>query len=253
MLDNLIGAFFVLAFVFVPLERIFALRKSQPIFRKGWFNDAIHFFVNHFLVQLGVFALAVALIVLFRRLVNSDFQAAVAAQPQWLQFLEAVLIADITFYFIHRMAHTIPWLWKFHAIHHSIEEMDWLASARLHPIDQILSRGLVILPLYLMGFSATTFGVYLVLAQFQALLVHSNVRFKFGPLRWFFSTPEFHHWHHANEPAAINKNYAGQLPLLDLLFGTLYMPKGQMPGRYGINDYIPMNYVKQLAYPFRKS
>lgn len=86
----------------------------------------------------------------------------------------------------------------------------------------------------------------------QAIFVHANVRFRLGPLRWLFSTPEFHHWHHAAEPQAINKNYAGRLPLLDLLFGTLHMPRGRRPGAYGIGDPVPSGYLRQMAHPFRR-
>ncbi len=251
-MGNLIFGFIFVALIFIPLERFFALHKEQRVFRKGWFNDVIHFFVNQFLIQAGVFIIAVVLLIIFRKAIDSSFQASVAAQPKWLQFIEALLIAEIVAYWMHRLAHTLPWLWKFHSVHHSIEEMDWLASARLHPVDQIITKVAVGIPLYLMGFTAETFGLYLVLGTLQAIFLHSNVRIKFGPLRWLIGTPEFHHWHHSNEVAAYNKNFAGQLPLLDLLFGTLHLPKGRMPEKYGINQPIPHNYLKQLAYPFRK-
>ncbi len=251
MVKLLVG-FVVLLLIFVPLERLFTLRKEQRIFRKGWLNDLIHFSVNNFLVQLGLIFLAILFLPFLRRLVNADFQASVAAQPQWLQFVEAVLIAEVSFYFIHRLSHTVPWLWKFHAVHHSIEEMDWLASARLHPVDLIIGKGFVVVPLYLMGFTASTFGFYLVISAFQAIFVHSNVRINFGPLRWLINTPELHHWHHSDDRGTHNKNFCG-LPLVDWLFGTLYLPTGQMPRKYGIQELIPQHYLKQLTYPFHRS
>lgn len=248
---NLIAAFVVLFIVFVPVERVFAL-KRQKVFRAGWLADFTHFFVSYFLVQVGVFVVFVAMTVLLKWAISPAFQAAVASQPLWLQFIEAFLVAELGFYLAHRMTHEVPWLWRFHAVHHSIEEMDWLAAARLHPVDQVFVKSVTILPLYVMGFTAQTFGVYLALVALQAIFVHANVRFRFGPLRWVFSTPEFHHWHHAAEPQAFNKNYAGQLPLLDLLFGTLYMPRKRMPERYGISEPVPRGYLGQMSHPFSR-
>jgi sterol desaturase/sphingolipid hydroxylase (fatty acid hydroxylase superfamily) len=245
--------FLVLCFVFIPLEGLFALHKEQKIFRKGWFNDLIHLFVNQFLVNLGLLIVLGGLLITSDYLVSHRLQEAVARQPRWLQFIEAVFVADLGFYTAHRLAHAVPWLWRFHAVHHSVEEMDWLASARLHPFDQILGKTMTILPLYILGFSKATFGFYLGLAAFQAVFIHANVRFKFGPLRWLMATPEFHHWHHSNQPESYNKNFAGQLPWLDWLFGTLHMPNGRMPEKYGINESIPNNYASQILYPFRSA
>lgn len=250
MKPNLIVAFITLFVVFIPLERIFAMRK-QKIFRKGWLTDLAHFFVSYVLIQVGVFIAFVLMAVLLKWAISPGFQAAVARQSLWLQFIEALVVAELAFYIAHRLTHEVPWLWRFHAIHHSIEEMDWLASARVHPIDQVFVKSVTILPLYVIGFTEQTFGFYLVVIALQAIFVHSNVRFRFGPLRWLVSTPEFHHWHHAAEQQAINKNYAGQLPFVDLVFGTLYMPKNRMPEKYGVSEPVPSGYLKQMIYPFR--
>jgi sterol desaturase/sphingolipid hydroxylase (fatty acid hydroxylase superfamily) len=130
--------------------------------------------------------------------------------------------------------------------------MDWLAAARVHPLDQIVTKALTIVPLYMMGFSKATFGAYLLLAVFWAVLIHANVKISLGPLRWVITTPQFHHWHHSNEPAAYNKNFAGELPILDLLFGTFYLPGKRMPESYGLSEVVPISYWRQLLFPFRK-
>jgi sterol desaturase/sphingolipid hydroxylase (fatty acid hydroxylase superfamily) len=245
---------FVVAFaIFVPLERLFALRREQKIFRRGFFNDVVHFLINNLLVQLGLALVLGLLLAALGGLVSPAFQAKVAAQPGWLQFVEAVLIAELSGYLAHRLCHRVPWLWRFHAVHHSIEEMDWLASARLHPIDQIFTRACAIVPLYLVGFTRETFGAFLGLSTLHAIFLHSNVRFRFGWLRYVIGTPEGHHWHHSRDPEAIDKNFSGQLPLLDWLFGTLYLPKNKRPMRYGVEDPMPQSYLKQLAHPFGRS
>ncbi len=248
-----IVALFILFVVFTPIERIFALHREKKIFRKGFRTDVLHFLFNRFLTDIGSFIAIVIIAVLFSWVVNQEFQAAVASQPFWLQFLEAVLIVNICGYFAHRLAHTVPFLWKFHSVHHSSEELDWLAAARLHPLDQIFSRALTFVPLYVLGFTKEVFGIYIVLATLHAIFIHSNTRFKLKFLRGIITTPTYHHWHHSNHTEAFNKNFAGQLPVLDLLFGTYYLPKEKMPETYGISEPMPKGYLAQLKYPFVKA
>lgn len=243
----------VLLFIFVPLERFFPRHPQRFFFRKHFLGDLVHFLINKFLIQVGLAIVVVVFLFLMSFLVSPSFQAKVASQPGWLQFLEAFFLAELFGYVGHRLTHTIPWLWRFHSVHHSIEELDWLAAARLHPIDQIFTRSLVILPLFLMGFSKETFGGYLVLSTLWAIFLHSNVRFRLRWLSYLVGTPELHHWHHSNEKKAYDKNFSGQLPLLDLLFGTFYLPKEKRPTRYGIDEEMPAGYLKQMLYPFRRA
>ena len=252
MKGEVIYGLIVGALIFIPLEHFFALHRDQRIFRRGWLTDIAHFLFTRTLANIATFIFVGAAILLLHWLVSPAFQAAVAAQNRPLQFLEAVLIANIGGYVGHRLEHQVPFLWRFHSVHHSIAEMDWLAAARLHPLDQIVTKLLTIVPLYMMGFSKTTFGAYLGLATFHAVLIHANVRFKFGPIRWLITTPQFHHWHHSNDPEAFNKNFAGELPLLDMIFGTFHLPKERMPTTYGVSEPVPAKYVQQIAYPFRR-
>lgn len=245
-------ALFILFVIFTPIERVFARHKEKKIFRQGFRTDILHFMFNRFLIDAGSFIAIVIIAVLFSWLISSQFQALVASQPFWLQFLEAVLIVNICGYFAHRLVHTIPFLWKFHAVHHSSRELDWLAAARVHPLDQIFIRAFAIIPIYILGFTKEVFGAYLIVALFHGIFIHSNVRFKFNFLRGIITTPEYHHWHHSNHTSARNKNFAGQLPILDMLFGTYYHPKEKVPKTYGINEPLPKGYLAQLKYPFVK-
>lgn len=244
---------FLFFVIFTPLERFFALRREQKVFREGWRTDVIHFLLNRFLIDGGSFVVVVILMIFWHWAISPNFQAKVAAQPFLLQFIEAVLIVDLIGYFYHRLSHTSPTLWRFHAVHHSSAQMDWLAAARLHPLDQIFSRALMFVPLYALGFTKETFGAYLVFGAFQAIFIHSNIRFRFGILRWIIATPEYHQWHHSSDEEAKNKNFAGQFPILDFVFGTLYLPKNKMPQTYGISELMPKGYTAQLMFPFRKS
>lgn len=244
--------FFLFSAIFVPLERFFALRRDQKVFRSGWRTDVIHFLINRFLIDAGSFVSVVLLMIFWHWAISASFQAMVAAQPGWLQFIEALVIIDVIGYFYHRLCHSSPTLWRFHAVHHSPEELDWLAGARLHPLDQIFSRALMFVPLYALGFTEETFGAYLIFGAFQAIFIHSNVRFRFPYLRWLIATPEYHHWHHSNDDEARNKNFAGQFPILDWIFGTIYLPAEKSPSTYGINEAMPSGFWAQMKFPFRR-
>ena len=145
--------------------------------------------------------------------------------------------------------HAVPWLWRLHAVHHSIEELDWLAGARAHPLDQTFAKaGLA--PIFLLGFSGEAIGAFMLLYAWQSVFLHSNVKLKFGPgLRWLVASPEFHHWHHSKDRESRDKNFAGQLPLLDVIFGTASMPTGRRPTSFGIDEPMHQNYLSQLRAP----
>jgi lathosterol oxidase len=175
-------------------------------------------------------------------------QSAVASQPLWLQFLEALLVADLFAYMAHRLFHQVPFLWRFHQIHHSSEALDWLAGSRLHLVDIVVTRAFGFIPLYVLGFSSTAIYAYLTWASFQAVFIHANVRWKFGPLRFLLATPQFHHWHHS--ATVYDKNFAVHLPLIDKLFGTYHLPEDEWPATYGIEETkVPEGYLRQLIYP----
>jgi sterol desaturase/sphingolipid hydroxylase (fatty acid hydroxylase superfamily) len=238
-------AIVVLFLLFVPLEKLFALRP-QKVFRRGFLTDLTHLLVNNLLITVGVIAaVVVAMIPLFwvRRLDVAGML------PPAAGVVLAVLIVLFGQYWAHRLTHQVPFLWRFHAVHHSIESMDWLASARLHPLDQVFTQGAVVVPLYLLGFNGGVFGGALVFFTLLALFQHANVRLRFPVVRWIINTPEWHHWHHALDREAINTNFG--TPVIDKLFGTAYMPKGKVPSGFGTPDPVPpVSWARQLAYPF---
>jgi sterol desaturase/sphingolipid hydroxylase (fatty acid hydroxylase superfamily) len=244
-------AILVLALIFVPLERLIPLRAEQGPFRKNWFNDAVYLLLNGLLIRIGFILVVGAVMTGVHSLVPDAVALAVGSQPLWLQTVEIIVLADIGYYLAHRAFHTVPFLWKFHAIHHSIEEMDWLATHRVHPVDQIVTAAISLIPVYAAGFSGSAVALFAVCYQVHAVLIHSNIRLDFGPLKWIFASPRFHHWHHANEPQAYDKNFAAQLAIIDVIAGTLFLPR-RMPKRYGTDDPVPDLYHQQLVYPFRR-
>ena len=240
----------VLAVIFVPLERLFALHPRR-VLRPGWRTDVVHYLVNGAALRIGLLVSVVVFGGVLRVFVPAPLRNAVAASPSWVQIVAGLAIATIGAYAGHRAAHEVPLLWRFHRVHHSIREMDWLAANHLHPLDETFVRSVAVLPLYALCFGRVSLGAFVIVITLQAIFIHANVRMNFGLLRWVIGTPQFHHWHHAREPQAYNSNYAGEFPLLDALFGTLYFPANRWPAQYGVDDTEPDGYLRQLAWPFR--
>ncbi|MCI0341868.1 MAG: sterol desaturase family protein [Planctomycetales bacterium] len=251
-LDWFLLSLFLLALVFVPLERIFGRLRDQRIFREGWTTDLAHFAASHLLVQVSVLLTMLPAAVFFGWIVLPGVQAAVSSQPVALQFVEVVVLADLTGYLVHRLFHAVPFLWRIHQVHHSSRVLDRLAASRLHLFDILVMRAAVFVPLYVLGFSSGAIYGYLVLVSFHAILIHANLRFDSGWLSRLVATPRFHHWHHSSQRVAWDKNFAIHFPWIDRLFGTLHLPPGEWPSAYGIQgDPVPEGYGPQLGYPFR--
>jgi sterol desaturase/sphingolipid hydroxylase (fatty acid hydroxylase superfamily) len=233
--------------LFVPLEKLFALR-SQKVFRKGFLTDLTHLLVNNTFVTIAAIVLMViaALPLIWVR------QFAIAdSLPAAVAVVLAVVLVFVGNYWGHRLTHQVPFLWRFHSVHHSIEQMDWVASGRLHPLDSGFTQAFTILPLFLLGYGGGAFAGATVFIALLALFQHANVRLRFPYVRWVINTPEWHHWHHAIDPEAQNKNFG--LPIVDKIFGTAYLPKDLRPTGFGTHDPVPSTgYLQHIAYPFTK-
>ena len=238
--------------IFIVLEKLFPLYRDQLVFRKEWQTDLKHFAVNHFLVGLILLTVNFVIHHGFGWMVSHDFQLAV--QHIWFipQLLLCILVADLAQYWTHRAYHEIPFLWKFHAVHHSAKTMDWLAGSRQHVFEIVATRVLVLAPLFVLGFSEAVINTYIIIVGFQAVLNHANVHVPWGPLRYLIVTPDFHHWHHSSDTEAIDKNYAAHYSFLDYLFGTAVKSNKRLPEKYGVvGDYMPDGWVKQQTFPFK--
>jgi sterol desaturase/sphingolipid hydroxylase (fatty acid hydroxylase superfamily) len=240
--------------IFVVIEKLFPLYKGQAIFRKEWQTDLKHFAVNHFIVGLILLVVNFLLHHLFGWLVRSDFQQTVQHISFVPQLLLCVLAADMAQYWTHRAYHEVPFLWRFHSVHHSVKTMDWLAGSRQHILELIATRVCVLAPLYILGFSEAVMNAYIIVVGFQAVFNHANVHLSWGPFKYLVVTPNFHHWHHASDDIAIDKNYAAHYAFLDYLFGTAVKTNNKFPEKYGVvGDYMPDGFVKQQMFPFRGS
>ncbi len=235
-------AILILACVFIPLERLLPLHPDQPMLRRDWKNDLFYMLFNGFVVRAGFAAVAGAVMIAYGAAFGANPFPAIAAMPLWLQVICVLIVSDIGYYTAHRICHAVPFLWQFHSVHHSVEEMDWLATHRVHPVDQVFSTLLSMLPVFFLGFSVQALVISQLLFHAHSLLLHSNTRITFGPLKWVFASPEYHHRHHANERDAYDRNFAGQLSIIDAIAGTLFLPARRKPVAYGLNDPMPRLY-----------
>ena len=244
----------LLAAIFVPLERLFALRKS-PVLRPEFFTDLGYYFLNNLLPAL-ILALPLSLLaIVAQKLVPASIPATLLALPLAAKLLVALVIGEIGFYWGHRLSHQIPFLWRFHSIHHSAAHMDFLVNTRAHPVDMVVTRLFGLAPLYILGLagpsaggSATPVAVILI-GTVWGFFIHANLRWRFGPIEWLVATPAFHHWHHTRTDH-IDRNYASMLPVLDRVFGTHYLPR-HWPAEVGITAPMPATLGGQLIEPLR--
>ena len=237
--------------VATPLERAFK-RHDFPILREGFRTDVLHFtFTTLFRTICQGASILLSYLVL-RGLAFGPTTRWLASLPLWGYFIVAYLAISLTYYAEHRLAHSWGFLWRFHAVHHSPKQLDWLAATKLHPIEGLIGGFVLAPPLVLFGFGLEFQKIAAVFAVFSILdvLVHANVSWRMRWLDGIIGTPEYHHWHHVSQPVR-DKNFS--LPIIDKIFGTYYMPKdGSRPEIYGIDEPMPQAYVAQLAFPFRR-
>ena len=250
-LDWLILDILALSLIFVPLELFFPKRKQQSKFHPEWRTDLIYLFKAQLLIQYTAVAVKMPAELFFSDMGMNEVHYLVSSLPFIAQLFLAMFVADLFQYTMHRLFHVNSLMWRFHAVHHSIRYVDWIAGSRLHLVDIFITRSFSYIPLYVLGFSNEVFYVYVVIVALQAVTAHTNVRIPFGFLKYLFVTPQYHHWHHSKEKETHNKNFAIHFPFIDKIFGTYYLPSDKWPEEMGLEDEsFPKGYLRQQIYPF---
>jgi sterol desaturase/sphingolipid hydroxylase (fatty acid hydroxylase superfamily) len=251
-------AFFGLTFLIcAPLEGLLPVEGHQAKHRGRW-ADFLHALINPVLISVSA-VLVVVLTTRFHpmRVLGKSlgilhqtevFFRMVAQLPGWAAFILATLLSSFMGYWIHRALHRWPPLWRFHAVHHSSEKVDWLSAHRQHPMEAILIVAATLIPPTLLGLSPPALFGFAIFRKIHIVLSHTHTRLHWGWLRFAVVTPRHHHWHHEIDARC---NYAGIFPIWDLLFGTYFNP-GRHPEKVGCDVWVRVGYLQHLVHPLRK-
>jgi lathosterol oxidase len=253
-LDWLLLDLLLMAIIFIPIEMVWPKRPEQDRFHEEWRTDLFYFVISHLFIQFFSVLITTTVTKTFGRFNLGGFQDWVQDLPFFVQLFLAFFVADFCQYWAHRFFHSYAYFWRFHSIHHSTHNMDWLAGSRTHFIDIFVTRCAAFAPLYVFGFTPLVFNIYILFMAIHAVLIHANTRINFGVLKYIIATPQYHHWHHCVEPEYYGKNFATIFPFIDRIFGTYYLPGNEWPSGTGVKEAsYPKGYVKQMIHPFTKS
>lgn len=253
-----------LSLIVWAFEIIVPWRKNQPVVRKDFWLDAWYMFFNFFVFSLiGYAAISNVVVYWVRGAFSEVFGISrfdiidVRLWPWWGQMLTLFLVRDFVQWNIHRLLHRVPFLWKFHKVHHSVEQMGFAAHLRFHWMETVVYRAIEYLPLALFGFSLTDFFAVHIFAVLVGHLNHANINLDYGPLKYIFNNPRMHIWHHAKTlpEGSVGVNYGISLSLWDYLFGTSYIPSTGRDIPLGFEDVetYPHGFLSQMLRPFRKN
>jgi sterol desaturase/sphingolipid hydroxylase (fatty acid hydroxylase superfamily) len=243
-------AFVLLALLFIPLERAFAGRH-QSYLRPAMTLDLLYCGLQYLVMSFVLLAFNDYVSSVAGTLLPIRWLAAVAAVPWTLQVLVGIVLGDVLLYWGHRACHRVPFLWRVHAIHHSAEQLDWVAAHREHPLDGLFSQLCLTFPAAMLGIPIAAVGPIFMMRGLVATFVHSNVRMPLGILGVMLGDPVLHRWHHARV-SRCQHNFANVAPYLDVLFGTHFRPTDENYA-LGLVQKLPASFIGQLAAPFRRN
>jgi sterol desaturase/sphingolipid hydroxylase (fatty acid hydroxylase superfamily) len=251
----------ILGAAFAVLSFFWACNPGGPWWRKrGLTTDLCYWFLIPLLaryLRIGMLVLGAALlfgITSPEGLITfyQDGGGPLAHLPVAAQAAIFLVGSDVMNYWIHRAFHGSA-MWTYHAVHHSSEDLDWLSAARFHPINIFLGSVASDVVLLVAGISPQVLVFLGPFAIAHAAFVHANLNWTLGPFRYVLAGPVFHRWHHTAADRGGDKNFAATFPVLDVLFGTFYMPGNARPDAYGVADRaFPPSFGAQMLYPFRQ-
>lgn len=261
--QNYFWALIGISLIFMAWEWLRPWRKEQPKFRKDFWLDAFYMFFNFFLFSLIIFnAVSNVVVDAFSGLL-ADFGISnlvaieIGSWPVIAQLLALFVIRDFIQWWTHRLLHAVPALWKYHKVHHSVEQMGFAAHLRYHWMETIVYRTIEYIPLAMIGFGIDDFFFVHMFTLAVGHWNHANIKVNLGPLKYIFNNPNMHMWHHAHDLPEGRKtgvNFGLTLSIWDYLFGTAYIPssgKSIKLGFPGISNF-PKTFLGQIFYGFGK-
>jgi sterol desaturase/sphingolipid hydroxylase (fatty acid hydroxylase superfamily) len=247
----MLAIFASLAVAFFVAERLWPIR-TQSVKRSGFLTDVAYVPIQILMRVVVNGTLALGLASLGQRFLPPRLFGILQGRSVWLQALVLIVVLDFVFYVTHRLKHRWSWWWRLHETHHSSVELDFLSSARFHPIEKLLDRVIYLIPLLVLGVSHGAILVWASVDALSGMLIHANVRRRLGPLIYVFMGPELHRWHHARDAAGRQRNFGNTLSVFDWLCGTALLTEAE-PREFGVDDpaYPVSGLGLQFLYAFR--
>lgn len=243
------------------LEQLFPWRKNQPRIREDFWLDAFYMFFNFFIFSLIAYnAFSDVFVKLFNDFlglfgIKNLVAIEISSWPLWTKLLVMFVLRDFIQWNVHRLLHRVPFLWEFHKVHHSVQQMGFAAHLRYHFMETLVYRTIEYIPLAMIGFGLTDFFIVHIFALAIGHLNHSNIYLPIGPLKYIFNSPQMHIWHHAEHlpRGSYGVNYGLSLSIWDYLFGTVYWPFDGRDEKLGFKDVetFPDGFVQQELKPLK--
>jgi len=249
---------------FMALEWLRPWRLDQPKFRRDFWLDAFYMFFNFFLFSLIIYNAASDVVVQFFKDILGWFGVQnlvalhVESWPRWTQLLLLFVLRDFIQWWTHRLLHRVPFLWEFHKVHHSVQQMGFAAHLRYHWMETVVYRSIEYLPLAMIGFGIDDFFIVHIFTLAVGHFNHSNLTMPLGPLKYLFNNPQMHIWHHAEHLPKERKygvNFGLTLSIWDYIWGTNYIPYNGRDIKLGFPqvERFPQTFWQQISYGFSRS
>ncbi len=262
--ENYFYGLIIISLVVFVLEILFPWRKNQAIIRKDFWLDIFYMFFNFFILNLIILiALSNVTVQLFNDFLSNFKLQLINLQlinlseyPKIMSLLLFFIVSDFVQWNTHRLLHRIPFLWKFHKTHHSVQQMGFAAHLRYNWVEPIIYKSLMYIPLAVIGgFSIEDVFIVHFFTIAIGHLNHANLGWDYGVLKYVFNNPKMHIWHHTKEmPNKYGTNFALTLSVWDYVFKTNYIPKDGRDNELGFSgdEKFPTTFIQQQISPLNK-
>lgn len=261
--ENYFWGLIALSILVWVLELVFPWRKDQPVFRKDFWLDAFYMFFNFYLFKLIIFmAFSNVAEKAVKDLFGGDLSSLIIVDmskyPLWAQLIIFFVALDFIQWFTHVLLHRFTFLWRFHKVHHSVEEMGFAAHLRFHWMENVVYSPMKYIMLMLIGgFYPDMVYIIFFISIAIGHLNHANLNLSYGPLKYIFNNPKMHIWHHAKDlpkDRPYGVNFGISLSLWDYIFRTNYIPSEGKDIPLGFKNVkrFPKTFFGQLFYGFGK-
>ena len=262
--ENYFWFLVVLSLLVWVLEILFPWRKNQSIFRKDFWLDFFFMFFNFYIFNLVIFiAFSKFVTKLIYDISGADITGVSVFDMSGLgwgwQMLIFFLATDFIQWFTHVLLHRFEFLWRFHKVHHSVEEMGFAAHLRYHWMETVFYTPMkFIAVMFIGGFAPEQAFIIYFFTIAVGHLNHANLGWSYGPLKYVFNNPKMHIWHHAKDlpnERRFGVNFGITLSVWDYIFGKNYIPSSgrDIPLGFSGMEKFPKRFLGLISSGFTKT